>query len=74
MNTHALKERCAHCDEEFEVSNFGFTAPILCPRCKRIDDAQYAIGAEGIGFEGDGWKYSQAAMRERLGVTGNRDE
>jgi len=43
----------------------------LCPVCRALDPRnEPELGVE----EGPSWKYSKAAMRERLGVSGDRDE
>ena len=43
----------------------------LCPRCQGIEDAEYA---QSVHVDLPVWKYARPAMRERLGVIGDRDE
>ena len=71
MNGHPSYERCDDCDEEYaEVDQKRVRQ---CPRCAALEDATYAAATESIGLNGDPWRFSRVAMRERLGVTGNED-
>lgn len=42
----------------------------ICPNCKAFDPQN----DPSPYVEGPTWKYSKANLRERLGVTGDRDE
>lgn len=44
----------------------------LCPTCLADEQTNDPVPFDDEDFPR--WKYSKTAMRERLGVTGNRDE
>ena len=67
---HLATARCDDCDASYPT-----TAVLdrgLCPRCQRIEDAAYALAVPIVDHES--WRFSRGAMRERLGVGGDRDE
>lgn len=63
-----MQNRCVHCDLPFTADHF---TDELCPSCEAIEKAQYAPKPD-LPFTP--WRHSKTAMRERLGVSGDRDE
>lgn len=56
----------------------SFPSPIvtdrLCPTCQAEEDCHQVAEDEVAYIDDEPHKYSRAAMRERLGVSGNVDE
>jgi len=46
----------------------------LCPPCQTDEDAMYGQERDAIDVDREPPSWSRAAMRERLGVTGDVDE
>jgi len=70
MSRHA---RCLDCGREHETDQLPDDA--LCSFCRSYYEGMYANDpVPDVDEDRPRWKYSKAAMRERLGVTGDRDE
>ena len=64
-----LSCRCQDCDADFRSERDA----VLCPRCQALDDRVYANDPTPYP-ELEPSQWSRAAMRERLGVSGDVDE
>lgn len=65
--------RCWWCDSEYEVEDLT-TDDRECPRCAARRRAQEQQANRELSVDVDAWKYSRSAMRERLSLSGERDE
>ena len=64
-------ERCHECLEEFRTDDPN---ALLCAKCKVVEDRYYGnTPPDGPEVETTPREFSKAAMRDRLGVTGNED-
>lgn len=64
-------ERCHECLEEFRTDDPN---ALLCQKCKEVEDRYYVnVPPEYPQVETKPAEFSKAAMRERLGVTGDED-
>lgn len=59
---------CVECGNAYEAPE---VIDGLCQRCVSLEPRN---DPSGVYDDGELWKYSRAAMRERLGVSGDRDE
>ena len=65
--------RCSDCGKEYRTTAAADEG--LCQTCKGADDEMYANDPTPVhAVEYQPWRWSQAAMKDRLGVTGNVDE
>lgn len=65
--------RCWWCDAEYEVEDVTADEH-ECPRCACRRKAQEQQANQELTVPTDPWKYSKSAMRERLSLSGERDE
>lgn len=60
---------CLECGSEYDAPQIEDG---LCPRCQKLEPQNLPLPM--VDGERVLWKFSKTAMRERLGVTGDRDE
>lgn len=65
-----MHARCLECRAEYPTTRFEDYG--LCPRCQAQEDRIYAARPDWWDFDPPSW--TRAAMRERLGVSGDVDE
>lgn len=67
--------RCDVCEREYPSAATRDDG--MCPRCEARENAAITASYAYLSYEGDidtRWEFSRSAMRDRLGVTGDRDE
>ena len=65
------QSRCLGCHRLFTATEAYVD---LCPPCQTDEDALYGQERDKADVEYEPPSWSRAAMRERLGVTGDKDE